>query len=80
MRLALAEDSAILRVTLAELLTGRGHDVVVQAASDLRTVLTVMKIASSRSAAKPPPRSKWRASVSCITWDFRRALRTAWSG
>jgi DNA-binding NarL/FixJ family response regulator len=33
MRLALAEDSAILRVTLAELLTGRGHDVVVQAAS-----------------------------------------------
>lgn len=33
MRLALAEDSAILRLTLAELLEGRGHRVLVQAAN-----------------------------------------------
>lgn len=33
MRLAIAEDSAILRLTLAELLEGRGHRVVLQAAS-----------------------------------------------
>lgn len=63
MKLAIAEDSAILRLTLAELLEGRGHRVVIQASSATE-LLSALNAYDAESTAD-------EATVDVVIMDVR---------